>query len=59
LSICLHWPYLGSYIMIVVDECHDFGCFDVYLIVRRCFAYEQFCDVMCCVLCDVCGGVVA
>jgi hypothetical protein len=42
-----------------VDECHDFGCCDTYLIGCRCIAYEHGCDVLCCMLCDFCGGVVA
>ena len=32
LSYFVHWPYLGSYVMIVVEERHDFGCRCVYLV---------------------------
>ena len=48
LSYCLHyWPYLGGYDMVVVNECHDFGGYDIYLVGSRCFVYEKSCDVLC------------
>jgi hypothetical protein len=45
--------------MVGVDECHDFGGCDIYLIGSHCFAYEQGCDSFHEMLCGFCGGVVA
>ena len=39
----MHWPYLGSYVMISVKECHDIGCRCVYLVGGCCVAGEYGC----------------
>ena len=45
--------------MIVVEECHDFGCRRIYLVGGCCVANDQGCGGLYSVMCRFGGGVIA